>query len=139
MGNTLQVSIRNDSLFAILLAVLFIAYFGYELVRNHLSALLELKLKEQVTTTKRRWIEAVTEKDKELARAELLSAYNQACVAYLSKQILPDNFVREYILEIKWIAETEELASAMLTKQETYTGIWMVYDRWKKKLSKLEI
>ena len=139
MGNTLQVSIRNDSLFAILLAVLFIAYFGYELVRNHLSALLELKLKEQVTTTKRRWIEAVTERDKELARAELLSAYNQACVAYLSKQILPDNFVREYILEIKWIAETEELASAMLTKQETYTGIWMVYDRWKKKLSKLEI
>lgn len=139
MKNTLQVSINNDSLFAILLAVLFIAYFGYELVRNHLSALLELKLKEQVTTAKRRWIEAATERDKELARAELLSAYNQACVAYLSKQILPDNFVREYILEIKWIAETEELASAMLTKQETYTGIWMVYNRWKKKLSKLEI
>lgn len=139
MKNTLQVSINNDSLFAILLAVLFIAYFGYELVRNHLSALLELKLKEQVTAAKRRWIEAATERDKELARAELLSAYNQACVAYLSKQILPDNFVREYILEIKWIAETEELASAMLTKQETYTGIWMVYNRWKKKLSKLEI
>lgn len=139
MKNTLQVSINNDSLFAILLAVLFIAYFGYELVRNHLSALLELKLKEQVTTAKRRRIEAATERDKELARAELLSAYNQACVAYLSKQILPDNFVREYILEIKWIAETEELASAMLTKQETYTGIWMVYNRWKKKLSKLEI
>lgn len=139
MGNTLQVSIRNDSLFAVLLAVLFIAYFGYELVRNHLSALLEFKLKEQVTTAKRRWFEAVTERDKELARAELLSAYNQACVAYLSKQILPDNFAREYILEIKWIAETEELASAMLTKQETYTGIWMVYDRWKRKLSKLEI
>ena len=109
----------------------FATYYIYDLARRYMSALLELRLKKSVDLAKRRLATAHTESEKRLATAELLSAYNQACIAYLSKQILPESFWRSYAVELERIVDSEKYKEMFQANQEDYLGILLAYEKFK--------
>ena len=109
----------------------FAAYFSYDLARNYTSALLELKLKESVDLAKRKSVTARTESERRLATAELLSAYNQICIAYLNKQILSESFQRSYRAKIERIVNSEEYDEFFQDSPEDYLGIFLVHEKFK--------
>ena len=129
---TIKIAFTEGNPLLILSIVLaFAAYYIYDLARGYMSALLELRLKKSVDLAKRRLTIAHTEREKRLATAELLSAYNQACIAYLSKQILPESFWRSYAVELERIVDFEKYKEVFQTNQEDYLGILLAYKKFK--------
>ena len=129
---TLRIAFTDgNTLSGIFLVFAFVAYFSYNLARNYTSALLELKLKESVDLAKRRLATARTESRKRLATAELLSAYNQICIAYLNKQILSESFQRSYRAKIEYIVNSEEYDEFFQASPEDYLGIFLVHEKFK--------
>lgn len=129
---TIKIAFTEGNPLLILSIVLaFAAYYIYDLARRYMSALLELRLKKSVDLAKRRLATTHTESEKRLATAELLSAYNQACIAYLSKQILPESFWRSYAVELERIVDSEKYKEIFQTNQEDYLGILLAYEKFK--------
>ena len=129
---TIKIALANsDSFLGIFVVFAFAIYFSYNLARNYTSALLELKLKEFVDLAKRKLATACTESEKNLATTELLSAYNQICVAYLNKQILPESFYQSYRAKIVWIVDSEEYDKFFQASPADYVGIFLVYKKSK--------
>lgn len=139
---TTRIFITNESIFEILVFLAVVAYSSYNLVHNHLSALLEFKLGELIAAAKRKLAEADTPKSKDIATKELLSAYNRACIAYLNKQIVPAGFTRAYMMEIERIVESEDYDDPYDSNDladydlEEYTGILLAYEDWEKRKRK---
>ena len=129
---TLKIAFTDSNLLSgICIVFALAAYFSYDLARNHTSALLELKLKESIDLAKRRLATARTESRKRLATAELLSAYNQVCIAYLNKQILSESFQRSYRAKIEHIVNSEEYDEFLQASPEDYIGIFLVHEKFK--------
>ena len=129
---TLRIAFTDGNpLSGIFLVFAFTAYFSYNLARNYTSALLELKLKESVDLAKRRLATARTKSREKLATAELLSAYNQICIAYLNKQILSESFQRSYRAKIEYIVNSEEYDEFFQASPEDYLGIFLVHEKFK--------
>ena len=129
---TLKIAFTDSNLLSgIFLVFTFTVYFSYNLVQNYMSALLELRLKESVDLAKRRLATARTESRKRFATAELLSAYNQICIAYLNKQILSESFQRSYRAKIEHIVNSEEYDEFLQVSPEDYLGIFLVHERFK--------
>ena len=129
---TLKITFTDGNLLSgILLVFAFAAYFSYNLARNYTSALLELKLKESIDLAKRKSVTAHTENERRLATAELLSAYNQICIAYLNKQILSESFQRSYRAKIENIVSSEEYDEFFQDSPEDYLGIFLVHEKFK--------
>ena len=129
---TIKIALANsDSFLGIFIVFAFATYFSYNLARNYTSALLELKLKESIDLAKRKLATACTESEKNLATTELLSAYNQICVAYLNKQILPESFYQSYRAKIVWIVDSEEYDKFFQASPADYVGIFLVYKKSK--------
>ena len=129
---TLKIAFTDSNLLSgIFLVFAFTAYFSYNLVQNYMSALLELRLKESVDLAKRRLATARTESRKRLATAELLSVYNQICIAYLNKQILSESFQRSYRAKIEHIVNSEEYDEFLQASPEDYLGIFLVHEKFK--------
>ena len=129
---TLKIAFTDSNLLSgIFLVFAFAAYFSYNLVQNYMSALLELRLKESVDLAKRRLATARTESRKRLATVELLSAYNQICIAYLNKQILSESFQRSYRAKIEHIVNSEEYDEFLQASPEDYLGIFLVHEKFK--------
>ena len=136
METATRIFVTNESVSGILVFLAIIAYFSYNLVRNHLSALLEFRLGELVAAAKRKLAEADTPESKDLATKELLSVYNQACIAYLNKQIVSAGFIRTYMKEIERIVESEDCDDLGDFDLEEYVGILLAYRDWEKQKQK---
>lgn len=129
---TLKIAFTDSNLLSgIFIVFAFAAYFSYDLARNYTSALLELKLKESIDLAKRKSVTARTESERRLATAELLSAYNQICIAYLNKQILSESFQRSYRAKIERIVSSEEYDEFFQDSPEDYLGIFLVHEKFK--------
>lgn len=129
---TIKIALTDSGLLSgAFIVFAFAAYFTYNLARNYTSALLELRLKEAVDSTKRRLATACTESEKSLATTELLSAYNQVCVAYLNEQILSKSFNQVYKTKIRQIVDSEKYDELFQTNPEDYLGIFLVYRKLK--------
>ncbi len=129
---TLKIAFTDSNLLSgIFIVFALAAYFSYDLARNYTSALLELKLKESIDLAKRKLATARTESKRRLATAELLSAYNQICIAYLNKQILSESFQRSYRAKIERIVSSEEYDEFFQDSPEDYLGIFLVHEKFK--------
>ena len=129
---TLKIAFTDSNLLSgIFIVFALAAYFSYDLARNYTSALLELKLKESIDLAKRKLATARTESKRRLATAELLSAYNQICIAYLNKQILSESFQRSYRAKIENIVSSEEYDEFFQDSPEDYLGIFLVHEKFK--------
>ena len=129
---TLKIAFTDSNLLSgIFIVFALAAYFSYDLARNYTSALLELKLKESIDLAKRKLATARTESKRRLATAELLSAYNQICIAYLNKQILSESFQRSYRAKIENIVSSEEYDEFFQDSPEDYLGILLVHEKFK--------
>ncbi len=129
---TLKIAFTDSNLLSgIFIVFALAAYFSYDLARNYTSALLELKLKESIDLAKRKSVTARTESERRLATAELLSAYNQICIAYLNKQILSESFQRSYRAKIERIVNSEEYDEFFQDSPEDYLGIFLVHEKFK--------